>query len=116
MKTRGVARAEAVSAARQDLPDPPTMMFGKSMPDKCAENYRTPRKKGMTIRRATDVIIATFCIEQRMPLLFTDRDLIPFVHYLDLISALPNAQRNRLALERQRKSQSALTLWLGSYS
>lgn len=27
-----------------------------------------------------------------------------------------NAQRNRLVLERQRKIQSALTLWLGSYS
>lgn len=64
-------------------------MFGKGMPEKCAENYRALRKKGITIRKTVDVIIATFCIEQRMPLLFTDRDFIPFVDHLGLISALP---------------------------
>ncbi|EMR12001.1 PilT protein domain-containing protein [Methylophaga lonarensis MPL] len=64
-------------------------MFGKGMPEKCAENYRALRKKGMTIRKTTDVIIATFCIEQRLPLLFTDRDFIPFVDHLGLVSALP---------------------------
>lgn len=64
-------------------------MFGKGMPEKCAENYRTLRKKGITIRKTTDVIIATFCIERRMPLLFIDRDFIPFVDHLGLVSALP---------------------------
>ena len=64
-------------------------MFGKGMSEKCAENYRALRKKGITIRKTTDVIIATFCIEQRMPLLFTDRDFIPFVDHLGLASALP---------------------------
>lgn len=64
-------------------------MFGKGMPEKCAENYRTLRKRGITIRKTTDVIIATFCIEHRMPLLFTDRDFIPFVDHLGLISVLP---------------------------
>ena len=65
-------------------------MFGKGMPEICAENYRTLRKKGVTIRKTTDVIIASFCIEQRMPLLFIDRDFIPFVDYLGLISVLPS--------------------------
>jgi len=64
-------------------------LFGKGMPEKCAENYRRLRKKGMTIRKTTDVMIATFCIEERMPLLFTDRDFIPFVDHLGLVSALP---------------------------
>lgn len=64
-------------------------MFGKGMPEKCADNYRTLRKKGATIRKTMDVIIATFCIEQRIPLLFTDRDFIPFVDHLGLVSALP---------------------------
>lgn len=64
-------------------------LFGKGMPEKCAANYRALRKKGITIRKTTDVIIATFCIERRMPLLFLDRDFIPFVHHLGLISALP---------------------------
>lgn len=63
-------------------------MFGKGMPEKCAENYRVLRKKGITIRKTTDVIIATFCIERRMPLLFIDRDFIPFIDQLGLLSAL----------------------------
>jgi predicted nucleic acid-binding protein len=63
-------------------------MFGKGMVEKCADNYRALRKKGMTIRKTTDVIIATFCIEQKMPLLFLDRDFIPFVDHLGLSSAL----------------------------
>lgn len=66
-------------------------MFGQGMPEKCAENYRALRKKGRTIRKTTDVIIATFCIERRMPLLFTDRYFIPFVHHLGLRSVLPES-------------------------
>lgn len=66
-------------------------LFGQGMPEKCADNYRALRKKGITIRKTTDIIIATFCIEHRMPLLFTDRDFIPFVDHLGLRSALPNA-------------------------
>lgn len=64
-------------------------MFGKGIAIKCAENYRALRKKGITIRKTTDVIIATFCIEQRIPLLFLDRDFIPFVNHLGLDSSLP---------------------------
>jgi len=64
-------------------------MFGEGMPEKCAENYRALRKKGITIRKTTDVIIASFCIEQRMPLLFLDRDFILFVDHLGLVSVLP---------------------------
>ncbi len=63
-------------------------MLGRKMAVQCADNYRALRKKGMTIRRTTDVIIATFCIEYQFPLLFSDRDFIPFVKKLGLISAL----------------------------
>lgn len=59
-------------------------MFGHAMALKCAENYRVLRKKGITIRKTTDVIIATFCIENQLPLLFSDRDFIPFVDKLGL--------------------------------
>ena len=62
-------------------------MLGNSMVTKCAANFRGLRKKGITIRRTTDVIIATFCIEHKIPLLFQDRDFIPFVEKLGLISA-----------------------------
>jgi predicted nucleic acid-binding protein len=51
---------------------------------KAAENYRILRKKGITIRKTADVIIATFCISNRIPLLFSDRDFIPFIKHLKL--------------------------------
>jgi predicted nucleic acid-binding protein len=53
---------------------------------KAAENYRILRKKGITIRKTADVIIATFCISNRIPLLFADRDFIPFTKHLKLQS------------------------------
>lgn len=44
--------------------------------------------KGITIRKTADVIIATFCIAEQLPLLFLGRDFIPFVDYLWLARAL----------------------------
>ena len=55
---------------------------------KAAENYRILRKKGITVRKTADTLIATLCIEQRYPLLFTDKDFLPFVTHLDLQPAL----------------------------
>ena len=63
-------------------------MLGHGMVIKCADNYRFLRKRGITIRKTNDVIIATFCIENNIPLLFTDRDFLPFVKHLKLASAL----------------------------
>ncbi|KAF3982124.1 MAG: PIN domain nuclease [Methylococcales symbiont of Hymedesmia sp. n. MRB-2018] len=60
-------------------------MFGHRMVNNCAENYRSLRKKGITIRSTTDIIIATFCIENKLPLLFKDKDFIPFVDHLNLL-------------------------------
>lgn len=66
-------------------------MFGTTMAGKCAENFRALRKKGITIRKTADVIIATFCIEQSIPLLFADRDFVPFVDHLGLRSVSVDA-------------------------
>ena len=63
-------------------------MFGHTQALKSAENYRALRKKGLTIRKTADVIIATFCIENKFPLLFSDRDFTPFIDHLGLIPAL----------------------------
>lgn len=63
--------------------------FGMLSPDlaiKAAENYRKLRKLGITIRKTTDIIIATFCIENSLPLLYTDKDFIPFTQKLELRS------------------------------
>ena len=66
-------------------------MFDRNMVIKCADNYRALRKNGITIRKTNDIIIATFCIENKVPLLFSDRDFQPFVNYLKLKSALIKA-------------------------
>ena len=62
-------------------------LLGKDMAVKSANNFRKLRKKGITIRKTADVIIATYCIENKMPLLFTDKDFVPFVDNLRLKSA-----------------------------
>ncbi len=61
-------------------------LFNSQMVEICAENYRSLRKKGITIRKTNDVIIATYCINYHIPLLFKDRDFEPFVEYLGLIA------------------------------
>ena len=63
-------------------------MFNSSMALKSASNYRKLRKSGITIRSTIDVIIATFCIENKIPLLFSDKDFRPFVNKLGLKSAM----------------------------
>lgn len=63
-------------------------MLGVDMVGDCSKNYRALRKKGITIRRTTDVIIATFCIKNKFPLLFQDRDFVPFIEHLKLNSAI----------------------------
>jgi predicted nucleic acid-binding protein len=64
-------------------------MLGAEMAIKSAENFRDLRKKGITVRKTIDVMIATFCIENRHSLLFADRDFDPFVEHLGLISVMP---------------------------
>jgi predicted nucleic acid-binding protein len=66
-------------------------IFGHEIALKSAENYRALRQKGIIIRRTADVIIATFCIENELPLLFSDRDFIPFVKHLGLQAVLPES-------------------------
>jgi len=49
-----------------------------------ADNYRVLRRKGITVRKSVDNWIATFCIENQLPLLFSDKDFNPFVEHLNL--------------------------------
>lgn len=59
-------------------------MLGKDLAIKSAENYRRLRKKGVTVRKTIDVIIATFCIFSDLPLLHSDRDFNPMEKHLNL--------------------------------
>mgnify|MGYP003450016468 CR=1 FL=1 len=49
-----------------------------------ARNYRSLRGLGITVRKTIDCLIATWCIEHGVPLLFSDRDFEPFVEHLGL--------------------------------
>lgn len=50
----------------------------------CADNYRKLRKKGITVRRSVDNWIAIFCIQNKIPLLFSDKDFNAYVEHLGL--------------------------------
>ena len=52
-----------------------------------AENYRALRAQGITVRKTIDTLIATFCIVNRYPLLYSDRDFDPFTSHLGLKAA-----------------------------
>jgi predicted nucleic acid-binding protein len=49
-----------------------------------AENFRTLRKRGVTVRKTINTVIATRCIEDGYDLLHNDRDFDPFARYLGL--------------------------------
>ncbi len=59
-------------------------LLGKDMAIKSTNNFRVLRKRGITIRKTIDMVIASFCIERKMPLLFSDKDFKPFVKHLGL--------------------------------
>ena len=60
-------------------------MLGAGMAIKSADNFRELRRRGITVRKTIDVMIATFCIENGHRLLFSDKDFIPFVEHLGLM-------------------------------
>ncbi len=61
---------------------------GQTIALQAARNFRTLRALGVTVRKTIDTLIATRCIESRLPLLYSDRDFDPFVQHLGLKSAL----------------------------
>jgi predicted nucleic acid-binding protein len=59
-------------------------MVGREIALASAENYRSLRKRGVTVRKTIDILIGTFCIHYRLPLLHDDRDFEPMVKFLAL--------------------------------
>jgi predicted nucleic acid-binding protein len=57
---------------------------GEHIAVESAQNYRTLRAKGFTIRKTIDCIIATYCIRHGFALLHKDRDFDPFEAHLGL--------------------------------
>ena len=59
---------------------------------KSAANFRALRKRGITVRKTIDAIIATYCIENGLPLLHSDKDFEPFHKHLGLKDSLGGSQ------------------------
>jgi predicted nucleic acid-binding protein len=59
-------------------------LCGKEIAIQAAEYFRTLRRRGVTIRKTIDVVIATRCIASGYTLLHNGRDFDPFVKHLGL--------------------------------
>jgi predicted nucleic acid-binding protein len=60
-------------------------LCGPEIALRAAANYRVLRRAGVTVRGTIDVIIATWCIENRVPLLHNDRDFQVMEQRLGLV-------------------------------
>ncbi len=63
-------------------------LVGKEIAIQAARNFRLLRERGITVRKTIDTVIATYCIENDLELLHSDRDFDAFVEHLNLRSAL----------------------------
>jgi predicted nucleic acid-binding protein len=59
-------------------------MAGEAIAVAAARNYRSLRRRGVTIRKTIDLLIGTWCIENHVPLLHNDVDFRPMARYLGL--------------------------------
>ena len=50
-----------------------------------AKMYRSLRRLGITIRKPVDVLIAAFCVREKVRLLHNDRDFNPLVKHCGLL-------------------------------
>ena len=50
-----------------------------------ARNFPFLRRRGITVRKTIDLLIGTWCIENRTPLLHNDSDFRPMTRHLGLI-------------------------------
>jgi predicted nucleic acid-binding protein len=60
-------------------------MAGEAIAVGAARNFRFLRRLGITVRKTIDLLIGTWCIESRIPLLHNDSDFRPMARHLGLI-------------------------------
>ena len=71
--------AKALLGALEVVP-----LAGRTICEQAATNFRLLRRKGISVRKTVDTIIATFCIENGYALLHNDRDFDAFEEHLGL--------------------------------
>ena len=59
-------------------------LFRREIAIQAAKNFRVLRRRGVTVRKTIDTMIATRCIESGYDLLHSDRAFDPFAIYLGL--------------------------------
>lgn len=74
------ARAVETQLRRFDI----VSMLDDRLAAAAASHYRQLRARGITLRSSADLIIGTWCIVNRVPLLHDDRDFDPMAAHLDL--------------------------------
>ena len=74
----------------KELFEPLTLidLGGKQVAIQAVTNFRTLRASGITVRKTVDTMR---CIQDRLALLYSDRDFDPFVKHLGLRPALAGA-------------------------
>ncbi len=60
-------------------------MAGDAIAVAAARNFRALRARDITVRKTIDLLIGTWCIENRHPLLHNDRDFDVMARYLGLV-------------------------------
>jgi predicted nucleic acid-binding protein len=60
-------------------------MTGQAIAVAAARNFRSLRRRGIIVRKTIDLLIGTWCIENRRPLLHNDNDFRPMARYLGLV-------------------------------
>lgn len=65
-------------------------MGGYAVALQSASHYRDLRKKGLTVRKTIDLILATFCILENITLLHNDQDFEPLATHLSLKTVAEN--------------------------
>jgi predicted nucleic acid-binding protein len=75
---RAARRVEALLRRFEIVP-----MAGEAIA--AARNFRILRRKGVTVRKTIDLLIGTWCIANRRPLLHNDSDFRPMARHLGLI-------------------------------
>lgn len=66
-------------------------MAGEEIAVAAARNFRSLRRRGITVRKTIDLLIGTWCIENRRALLHNDSDFRPMARHLGLIEVAATA-------------------------
>ena len=86
---QGFGSAQDFNQSKKLLTSLPIIdLVGGDIAIQAANNFRTLRSLGITVRKTIDTLIATSCIEKGLALLYSDKDFDHFVKHLGLQSAM----------------------------